>query len=66
MIETLKSKEKTIIVIAHRLSTIYKADKVVVLDKGHVVEEGHHDELLHAKGHYFELWRQQFPVAISN
>ncbi len=62
MIEILKSKKKTIIIIAHRLSSVYGADKIVVLDKGEVVEEGQHGELLNNKGHYYELWRQQVPI----
>lgn len=62
MIEHLKSKNKTIIIIAHRLSTIFNADKIVVLDKGDVVEEGKHDELMENKNQYYELWRQQFPM----
>lgn len=62
MVDILKSKEKTIIIIAHRLSTVYAADKIVVLDKGEVVEEGQHDELLNNRKHYYELWRQQFPM----
>jgi ATP-binding cassette, subfamily C, bacteriocin exporter len=62
MIDILKSKQKTIIIIAHRLSTVYNADKIVVLEKGKVAEEGKHDELLNNKAHYYELWKQQFPL----
>ena len=62
MVNILKSREKTIIIIAHRLSTVYNADNIVVLDKGIVVEEGPHDELLNKKGQYFDLWHQQFPI----
>ncbi len=62
MVDILKSKGKTVIIIAHRLSTVYNTDKIVVLDKGAVVEQGLHDELLANREHYFELWRQQFPM----
>ena len=62
MIEILKSRQKTIIIIAHRLSTICRADKIVVLDKGTVVEEGRHDEMITAGKNYYKLWKQQFPL----
>ncbi len=61
MINLLKASNKTILVIAHRLSTIYNADKIVVLDKGLVVEEGTHNDLIGRKLHYAKLWEQQFP-----
>lgn len=51
---------RTSIVIAHRLSTIQKADKIVVLDKGRIREQGSHEELLQAKGHYHKLFELQF------
>lgn len=47
------------ILIAHRLSTIMHADKIFVLEKGHIIESGKHDELLAEKGLYFAMWRQQ-------
>ncbi len=50
---------KTVIAIAHRLSTIARMDRLVILDKGRVVEQGTHDELLAANGHYAALWRRQ-------
>lgn len=59
-INLLLAQQKTIIIIAHRLSTISKADKVIVLDKGKVVEEGPHQQLLQQNGHYSTLWKQQF------
>ena len=62
MINFLKTKNKTIIIIAHRLSTVFNADKIVVLDKGNVVEEGKHDDLIANKNQYFALWKQQFPM----
>jgi len=47
------------ILIAHRLSTIMHADKIYVLEKGEVVEQGSHSELLTEKGLYYAMWRQQ-------
>ena len=50
---------RTSIVIAHRLSTIQKADQILVLDDGKIVERGTHDELVREKGLYFELYERQ-------
>jgi ATP-binding cassette, subfamily B, multidrug efflux pump len=50
---------KTVIAIAHRLSTIARMDRLVVLDRGRIVEQGTHAELLRAGGHYAGLWRRQ-------
>lgn len=47
---------RTTFIIAHRLSTIMNCDKIIVLDKGRIVEEGTHDELLKLKGIYNEMW----------
>jgi len=60
-IKHLREQQKTIIVIAHRLSTVINADKIVVLEKGQVIEEGNHIELYRKKGHYYKLWQQQMP-----
>lgn len=54
-------KDKTVFVIAHRLSTIKNADKIIVVNKGHIVEQGTHDELLHIEnGAYKSLYDAQF------
>ena len=50
---------KTVIAIAHRLSTIARMDRLVVLDRGRIVEQGTHEALLRANGHYAALWRRQ-------
>jgi ATP-binding cassette, subfamily B, bacterial len=53
------AKEQITILIAHRLSTIMHADKIYVLEKGDVVEQGNHESLLSEKGLYYAMWRQQ-------
>src|SRR6202011_1036495 len=58
-------KERTAILIAHRLSTIRRADRIIVLDSGRIVEEGNHASLMQQGGHYAQLyntyWRHQSP-----
>lgn len=51
---------RTVLVIAHRLSTIQKANRIVVLDNGHIMEEGPHEELLAQNTHYRRLYELQF------
>ena len=59
-LDALARKGKTIIVIAHRLSTVKNADKIVVIDKGQVIEAGTHEELFNSNGMYHRLWKEQF------
>ena len=61
-VSDLRNKGKTVILIAHRLSTVAIADKIVVLEKGKVIEEGSHEELFRKEGAYFGLWEKQMPV----
>ncbi len=57
-------QDRTTVVIAHRLSTVRNADKILVLDKGLLVESGTHEQLMVKRGHYFYLNQQQLTVAI--
>ncbi len=53
-------KDRTSIIIAHRLSTIKHADRIIVIHKGEIAEEGTHEELLKKNGIYYNLYRLQY------
>lgn len=55
-------KDRTTIVIAHRLSTIKQADQILVIEAGHIFERGTHEELIAAKGRYFDLYTYQAKI----
>jgi len=57
--------DRTSFVIAHRLSTIRDADVILVMEHGQIVEQGNHQQLLDARGHYFDLYNSQFAAAIE-
>lgn len=50
----------TMLIVAHRLSTIQHADNIICLQKGQIIEQGNHQELLHQKGYYYNLYRLQY------
>lgn len=52
-------KDKTVIAIAHRLSTLNIMDRIIVMDKGQIIEDGSHKQLIKDKGTYYQLWQHQ-------
>ncbi|MGG6265244.1 peptidase domain-containing ABC transporter [Leptolyngbya sp. AN03gr2] len=56
-------RDRTTLIIAHRLSTVRHADQILVLDRGTLIEQGTHDELIRKRGHYFYLNQQQLTLA---
>lgn len=59
-------KDKTSFIVAHRLSTIVNADKILVIQKGEIVEQGSHNELLNKKGYYYRLYTNQFNEKVND
>jgi len=58
-------KGRTTFVIAHRLSTIRKADQILVLEDGRIIERGTHDQLMSLSGRYRSLYEKQYGIAIN-
>ena len=54
-----KFSNKSMLIIAHRLATVKNCDVIIVLDKGEIVEQGTHEELLEKQGEYYRLWEMQ-------
>ena len=52
-------ENRTAMVIAHRLSTILRMDRIIVMERGRIIEQGTHAELLGRKGHYHAMWQHQ-------
>ena len=59
---TRLSRQRTTFIIAHRLSTVRNADSIIVLDRGLIVEQGHHEELIAQRGLYYQLAKQQLSM----
>ena len=70
MVQTSKDGEgmdklmegRTVFVIAHRLSTIQNSDAIMVLEQGHIIERGNHEDLLKQKGKYYQLYTGAFEL----
>jgi ATP-binding cassette subfamily B protein len=58
-------KGRTSFIIAHRLSTIREASTILVMNKGKIVEQGNHEELMEARGFYYDLYMSQFLSPVS-
>ena len=59
---TTLSENKTTLIIAHRLSTVMNADKIIVIENGHIVEQGNHSDLIDKKSVYYALYNSQFQI----
>ena len=59
VVKAIKARGITCLIIAHRLSTIKDADNIIVLNQGTIIEQGTHEELMHKKGYYFDLIRNE-------
>ncbi|MEC7786056.1 MAG: hypothetical protein VX579_03815 [Nitrospinota bacterium] len=60
-------ENRTTFIVAHRLSTIHKADQIIVLEKGRIIETGQHEELMNNKSLYYNLYKLKMrdPVIIG-
>jgi subfamily B ATP-binding cassette protein MsbA len=58
-------QDRTTFVIAHRLSTVEKADRILVMEKGRIVEQGTHRQLLKQQGRYAQLYNNQFDESVG-
>lgn len=59
-------RNKSMLIVAHRLSTIKNCDKILVMENGEIIESGNHEELLEAKGRYWQLWEMQQGNFVQN
>ena len=55
-------KKRTVVVVAHRLSTVKKADNIIVLERGEIIERGNHRELVNKRGVYYRLVKDQLEL----
>ena len=53
-------QDRTTIAIAHRLSTLKKMDRIIVMDRGRIVEMGTHAQLIRKRGRYYKMWKLQY------
>ena len=65
VLHDLRDRGLTVLMITHRLSSLQNADKIVVLEKGRVIEEGTHHELYNRGGKYYKLWQKQSPAFLN-